>query len=400
MSKLVTTKAGWNNFAFGDVVRQVKDKVDPEESGLERYIAGEHMETDNLRITRWGEIGDGYLGPAFHMRFKPGHVLYGSRRTYLRKVALAEFEGITANTTYVLESKDPAVLLPELLPFIMQTELFHAHSKRESKGSVNPYVNFSDLEWYEFALPPIEEQQRIAGVLRAAELATQGFTMAIQASEAVLSSMVNDAVENDSHVSGATRWEEKQLGELADITKLAGFEYTKHVKYRKDGEIIAIRPLNIKNGQLILDDIQTIDRATSDLLPRSKVYSGDVLITYIGAYVGELLLIEDDDRFHLAPNIARIRSHGEIKPRLLEILLRESPVQRQIQSFTKATATPSLTMGDLRRIRVRYPLRLEDQTQLFRTLNQARSGTVLIKQHQLALSQFKSNLISTTLGAA
>lgn len=88
---------------FGDVVRQVKDKVDPQTAGLERFVAGKHMDTDNLHIRRWGDVGDGYLGPAFHMRFKPGQVLYGSRRTYLRKVAVAEFEGITANTTYVIE---------------------------------------------------------------------------------------------------------------------------------------------------------------------------------------------------------------------------------------------------------------------------------------------------------
>jgi type I restriction enzyme, S subunit len=143
----------WKAVKFGDVVRQVKDKVDPKESGLERYIAGEHMETDNLHIRRWGTIGDNYLGLAFHMRFKPGQVLYGSRRTYLRKVAFADFEGITANTTYVLESKDPDVLLPELLPFIMQTDSFNEHSIKQSKGSVNPYINFSDIDWYEFPLP-------------------------------------------------------------------------------------------------------------------------------------------------------------------------------------------------------------------------------------------------------
>ena len=56
-------RAGWTRVAFGDVVRQVKDRVDPEESGLERYVAGEHMDTDDLRIRRWGTIGDGYLGP-------------------------------------------------------------------------------------------------------------------------------------------------------------------------------------------------------------------------------------------------------------------------------------------------------------------------------------------------
>jgi type I restriction enzyme, S subunit len=158
-------KPGWRRVKFGDVVRQVKDKVDPEDSGLERYIAGEHMDTDDLKLRRWGEIGAGHLGPAFHMRFKPGHVLYGSRRTYLRKVAVADFEGITANTTFVLEPKDPSVLLPELLPILMQTERFNEHSIKQSRGSVNPYVNFSDLAWYELALPPLEEQRRCVRLL-------------------------------------------------------------------------------------------------------------------------------------------------------------------------------------------------------------------------------------------
>jgi restriction endonuclease S subunit len=161
-------RAGWTRVAFGDVVRQVRDTVDPIESGLEIFVAGEHMATDDLRIRRWGSVGDGYLGPAFHMRFKPGQVLYGSRRTYLRKIALAEFEGVTANTTFVLESKNPKVLLPELLPFIMQKEGFHEHSIKQSKGSVNPYINFTDLIWYEFDLPPLDEQLRIVKVLRAA----------------------------------------------------------------------------------------------------------------------------------------------------------------------------------------------------------------------------------------
>jgi len=142
---------------------------------------GKHMNTDDLRIRRWGLIGDGYLGPAFNMRFSPGQVLYGSRRTYLRKVAVADFEGITANTTFVIETKDPKVLLPKLLPFIMQTESFHEHSIKQSKGSVNPYINFSDLTWYEFALPPLEEQRRIAEVLRAMEVQHEALTRSFQA---------------------------------------------------------------------------------------------------------------------------------------------------------------------------------------------------------------------------
>lgn len=161
-------KPGWRRVKFGDVVRQCKEKADPETSGLERYIAGDHMDTDDLRLRRWGEIGSGYLGPAFHMRFKPGQVLYGSRRTYLRKVAVADFEGICANTTFVLESKNPDELLPEFLPFLMQTEAFNAFSVKNSKGSVNPYINFSDLARFEFGLPPKDEQQSAIALLSAA----------------------------------------------------------------------------------------------------------------------------------------------------------------------------------------------------------------------------------------
>ena len=128
---------------FGDVVQNVKVDIAPEKSNLERYIAGEHMDTDNLHIRRWGTIGDGYLGPAFHRKFVKRQVLYGSRRTYLRKVAVAKFDGICANTTFVLEPKSDE-LLPELLPFIMQTESFAEHSVKQSKGSVNPYINWKD----------------------------------------------------------------------------------------------------------------------------------------------------------------------------------------------------------------------------------------------------------------
>jgi type I restriction enzyme S subunit len=63
----------WTTVAFGDVVRKVSNRVDPERSDLERYVAGEHMDTDDLSIRRWGVIGAGYLGPAFHNRCCTDH---------------------------------------------------------------------------------------------------------------------------------------------------------------------------------------------------------------------------------------------------------------------------------------------------------------------------------------
>ena len=121
-------RSKWARLTIGDIVRSVKKDADADESGLERYVAGEHMTSGNLRLSSWGTIGTGYLGPAFHRYFKAGQVLFGTRRPYLKKVALADFEGICANTTLVLEPRDERVL-PELFPFILSAEPFLQHAR-------------------------------------------------------------------------------------------------------------------------------------------------------------------------------------------------------------------------------------------------------------------------------
>ncbi|MEW1962747.1 hypothetical protein AB0269_09830 [Microbacterium sp. NPDC077644] len=166
-------KSSWRRVRLGDVAAASKEKVDPGDGSVDRYIAGEHMDTDDLKLHRWGDPDEVDLGPAFHRRFRPGQVLYGSRRTYLRKVAVAEFDGVCANTTFVVETSAADVLAQEFLPFIMTSEPFHAFAIAESKGSVNPYVNWSDIARYEFDLPPLDAQKRITDVLWTVELASR-----------------------------------------------------------------------------------------------------------------------------------------------------------------------------------------------------------------------------------
>ena len=96
-----------------------------------------------------------------------------------------------------------------------------------------------------------------------------------------------------------------KLGDIAFITKLAGFEYTKYIQYKPSGDIIMIRGLNCKNAHLVLDDIYWIDRETSDFLERSKLHKGDIVLTYVGT-VGEVALIDEDNKYHLAPNVAKV----------------------------------------------------------------------------------------------
>jgi len=93
--------------------------------------------------------------------------LFGKRRAYQRKVAVADFSGVCSGDIYVLESKDPKKLLPELLPFICQTEAFFQHAVSTSAGSLSPRTNWTSLSNFTFALPPLEEQKRIVEILLA-----------------------------------------------------------------------------------------------------------------------------------------------------------------------------------------------------------------------------------------
>jgi hypothetical protein len=176
MTKL---KPGWKMVKFGDVVRQCKESVDRDNNPFGRYVEGGHMDSDNIHIRRWGEFGADYVGPAFHRIFRKGQVLYGSRRTYLKKVAVADFDGITANTTFICETKDQSIFMQELLPFLMLTDSFTEHSIRESKGSTNPYINWPDIAKYEFPLPPLDEQKRIAEILWATDEAVSAYQEAL-----------------------------------------------------------------------------------------------------------------------------------------------------------------------------------------------------------------------------
>ena len=160
-------KPDWRRVKFGDVVRLSKARcADPLAEGIERFVGLEHLEPSDLRIRSWGNVADGVT---FTSMFEPGQVLFGKRRAYQRKVAVADFSGVCSGDIYVLESQDADALLPELLPFICQTDAFFEHAVGTSAGSLSPRTNWTSLADFGFVLPSKGEQRRIVFMLGALE---------------------------------------------------------------------------------------------------------------------------------------------------------------------------------------------------------------------------------------
>lgn len=182
-----TLKPGWKLVKFGDVVRLSKERATKSEiESIERYVGLEHIDPEDLRIRRWGLVAEGIT---FTSKFKPGQVLFGKRRAYQRKVAVADFEGVCSGDIYVFESANQKVLLPELLPFICQTDQFFEYAVGTSAGSLSPRTNWTSLAKFEFALPVLEKQKNICKLLTAVEESKDTLFSAIKDSKVLWRSL-------------------------------------------------------------------------------------------------------------------------------------------------------------------------------------------------------------------
>jgi len=184
-----------------------------------------------------------------------------------------------------------------------QSPYFIDNMVRQATGASYPAVSNSIVKGCLIPSRSYEEQQHIADVLdKVSDLISLRKQQLANLNELVKVRFV----EMFGEISFNTKeYQLKKLGDIAFITKLAGFEYTEHIKYQDHGDIIMVRGLNCRKTKLVLDNIYWIDQETSDKLPRSKLFAGDILMTYVGT-VGEVALIDVDNRYHLAPNVAKI----------------------------------------------------------------------------------------------
>ena len=153
-------------YRFDEMADLVKDKIDnPADADADRYVGLEHIDPESLKIRRWGETSE---VKSSKLVFKSGDIIFGKRRAYQRKLAVPDFDGICSAHAMVLRA-NPDVALDEFLPFFMQSNVFMDRAVKISVGSLSPTINWRALAKEEFALPPLEEQRRIAEVLSAAE---------------------------------------------------------------------------------------------------------------------------------------------------------------------------------------------------------------------------------------
>lgn len=193
--ELLKGRAKWTRVRFGDLVENLNEtESNPAETGLERFIGLEHLEPGSLHIRSWGNVAD---GTTFTRRCRPGHVLFGKRRAYQRKVAIAEFDAVVSGDIYVLAPKNDR-LVSGLLPFLCLSERFFQHAVGTSAGSLSPRTNWGSLASFELDLPTLDQQLRISEILWAMDEAEQGAVDMWKALEIMRDAEFDEALKRDT----------------------------------------------------------------------------------------------------------------------------------------------------------------------------------------------------------
>ncbi|MBQ0824260.1 restriction endonuclease subunit S [Microvirga sp. HBU67558] len=333
------SKAGWARVAFGDVVRLSKARVaDPEAAGIERVVGLEHVEPGDLRIRRWGDVAD---GTTFTTLFKPGQVLFGKRRAYQRKVAVADFEGVCSGDIYVLEPANDR-LVPELLPFLCQTDAFFDHAVGTSAGSLSPRTNWTSLASFEFLLPPIQEQARLAEALSSLERTSSLLQEAGKHLQQVLDALFETIIVQSK--------EKGLIRTLADVCALIT-DGTHQPPQFVDAGVPFLFVKTISGGNVDWSHISYVSQETYDeLTKRNRPKLGDVLYTAVGATYGVAVAVDFDKPFVFQRHIAHLVPDQKlILPGYLTLFLNSRYGKQQADSSAVGSAQPTITLESLRR---------------------------------------------------
>lgn len=203
-----TLKSGWKTWRFDQIATNINVRVDnPAESGMDYYVGLEHLDPDSLKIRRWGSPDD---VAATKLVFKKGDIIFGRRRAYQRKLGVAEFDGVCSAHAMVLRAKSE-VILPEFLPFFMQSDLFMNRAVKISVGSLSPTINWKTMAMQEFVLPSMEEQLRIVDLLIEIEKSSDELIALVEKCSLLIEAIVQHYVWSDELLS------EKPISQIAEI---------------------------------------------------------------------------------------------------------------------------------------------------------------------------------------
>ncbi|MEU9571404.1 restriction endonuclease subunit S [Streptomyces massasporeus] len=373
-------KSTWKRVRLGDVIRRSRTQANPANGDVDRYVGGGHIDGDSLTIERFGEVNDGQMGSTFTYLFRPGQILFVSARPYLRKSGVVNFSGVVADKTYVLDAIPENGLLQEFLPLVLASDHFIAYATAEATGSMNPRLLWGQMQRYEFVLPPLNEQQRLADLLWALEM----YRLSVRER----TDRAWDAVALALHHA----WQAERKVPIGDIGEcITGSTPSKSkADYWNSEDIPFYTPSEI-DGEFIASARQRVSLAGAKvgrMLPKNAV-----AVACIGGDLGKSAVVTEPGISN--QQITSVTGLPADDAELLQAVLDHPLGRAALKARETTTIVRKLNKSDLMKVKVPWP---EDRTTLHTVIRTRRTATVSANVESFRLASLRSGLTSEIFG--
>lgn len=375
---------------LGDVAVEHKETCKGSRDGFP-VVGLEHLIPEDINLTQWSESTEN----TFTRMFRKGNVLFGRRRAYLKKAAMAPFDGICSGDITVIEAK-PDMILPELLPFVIQNDSLFDYAVGKSAGSLSPRVKWEHLKNFEFELPEMDEQRRLAQLLWAMDAAKQAYKKLLSKTDELVKSQFcelfgggADSVKGNSEID---------LGELCSIGSskrvYQSEQSAEGIPFLRVSDLIKRIETNSQDADLHIPESKFNELKDQGLVPKA----GDILITSRGT-IGKCYIVQEGDAFYFQDGMISWLSNMDKRVLAIYIyyLFQMPEFRKQIDDIQAGSTVAYLSITMLKKLKVMVP-DMEHQKQFAAFVRQSDKSKFELEQSIAELDATYKKIISDYLG--
>lgn len=345
-----------NKVLLGDVAVEHKETCKGSKDGYP-IVGLEHLIPEEITLTAWDEGSEN----TFSKMFRKGNVLFGRRRAYLKKAAVAPFDGICSGDITVIEAK-PDRILPELLPFIIQNDDLFDFAVGKSAGSLSPRVKWEHLKNYEFKLPDMEKQKELAELLWAMDNTKKSYQKLIAATDELVKSQFMELFGDP-----VTNTQGREVRPFKDFMLDIRYGTSQPPTFNELGEFKFIRATNIKAGRITENGMLRISADEAAKIEKCRLNGNEIIIVRSGANTGDTCVVTDEYRDQYAGYDIIVTLNLEIaNPVFFNELMNTHYMQAIIKPLTVRAAQPHINSEQVQNLPMLVvPLQEQEQFATF-----------------------------------
>ena len=343
-------------YRFEQIAINSTEKKKPVEEDRFTYLGLEHLDSGSLKVTRFGsEVAP--IGEKLVMH--KGDVLFGKRRAYQKKVAIAPFDGIFSAHGMVLRPRED-VIDKSFFPLFISSDYFLDAAIKISVGSLSPTINWRDLKTLEFELPDLATQRKLAETLWSINDTMETYKKLIAATDELVKSQFIEmfGLEYNCYIG--------------DVCKLINGDRGKNYPSGKDRVSSGIPFINAGHLDGRRVDFAEMDYVTQekyDQMTQGKVQKDDILYCLRGS-LGKHGIVDFDDGL-IASSLVIIRcNRDKILPLFLLAALETDAIEKQLQEANNGSSQPNLSATSVKAYRIPLPA-IEKQAKFVRFFEQS-----------------------------